>query len=144
MLAAKNLVSYFSSMGTLSGFDSRLMSTASILLLVIIMAARLLSTGEVQCRLDFGNPTILFLYWYGSCIKIISELSCSVSFIKLSVAVLECCKFISLHLIVGRGLVFLCPCVILLLLLTIWAILVVRYLPVFNNHRLQAGAVPIE
>jgi len=47
MLAAKNLVLCFSSMNTMSGFDSCLMSTASILLLVIIMAARFLSTGEV-------------------------------------------------------------------------------------------------
>ena len=62
-LAAKNLVLlYFSSISTLSGFYSCLIITASFLLLVIIMVARILSTGEVKCWLDFVNPTILFLY----------------------------------------------------------------------------------
>jgi len=49
-----------------------------------------------------------------------------------------------MHLIVASGLVFLCPCIILFLMLTVWAILIDCILPVFNDPRLLAGAVPIE
>ena len=107
MLAAKNLMLlYFSSMSTQFEFESCLMSIASILLLVIKMAARLLPAGEIKFLFEFLNPAFLLFYRYGSCIKIISELSCSIRFTKLSVAVLESCRFICIHLIVASELVF--------------------------------------
>ena len=64
--------------------------------------------------------------------------SCWIRFIKLSVATLECCKFICMHLIEFCWLLF-----IPLLVLFADAILIVSILFVFGNHSLHAGTLSV-
>jgi len=144
MLAAKNLVLlYFSSRRTLTGLDNGLNSTASILLLAIIISARHLSSWEAEFRCDFIIPVVLFWYKYDSCINTISDLPCSILFIILSVTALDCCRFL-MHLIETCSLIVLCLCIVLFLEVSACAILVVCMLLGFHNYCLQTGTVPIK
>ena len=95
MLAAKNFrFLCIISINTVSSSDSFVISVASMLLFIIIMAALCLPFAAVNILYFLLIPDGLFWYSYGSCINIRCGSSVSIIFIGLYVADLECYRFI--------------------------------------------------
>jgi hypothetical protein len=89
---------------TLSGLDSCVMITASIFFGNYYGGPVVFEGGVDPVWIRYSGH--LCLYRSGSCINSMSDSYCSLSFMKVSVAILECWRFICLQLMGARVLVF--------------------------------------
>jgi len=100
MLTAQNFMfSCIISTNTVSSSDSFVISIASILLFIIIIAALSMHFPVVYILYVLLIPSGLLLYSYSSCMNLRSGSSVSIIFKGLYVADLECCRFIWRQLI---------------------------------------------